>query len=145
MSHIFPLCDTADYELHKSIHFCKRIMFSCLLHPTSNRGADTAKGFYIHSWFLVWEDTGDARLLYHNKCKWNGQCAGVFFLNLSALRSSPVQKLHCKHTVVQGIDICMYWMLWLIATIHTHRSIFDRTGLACKQIQVNDDDEQKAS
>lgn len=63
MSHISLLCATADYELHKSIHFCKRIMFLCLLHPTSNSGADTAKDFHILLWFLVWEDAGDAGVL----------------------------------------------------------------------------------
>lgn len=48
MSHISLLGATADYELHKSIHICKGIMFLCLL-PSSSLGegwwgADTAKG-----------------------------------------------------------------------------------------------------
>lgn len=52
MSHISLLGATADYELHKSIHICKGIMFLCLLPSTlpgaESRGvgwrADTSKG-----------------------------------------------------------------------------------------------------
>lgn len=53
MSHISLLGATADYELHKSIHICKGIMFLCLLpsslpgasgRAVSGGGADTAKG-----------------------------------------------------------------------------------------------------
>lgn len=85
MSHISLLGATADYELHKSIHICKGIMFLCLL-PSSALGEDW--------WGLTLQRALEiSHLKGHRGCRGDGEVYKAFGFSASTYGRSKYEDL----------------------------------------------------